>query len=85
MTESNTPLTEEQKMRRRVARTIGRTIWRGEFKATNPDATKEEMAAGWKAEHRKWTKYGIAALGALEKEGAVITAPNGLAAEENED
>lgn len=89
MAEENTPLTEEQKMRRRVARTIGRTMWRAEFKtaskAANKEVTKEELAAAWKEQRRKWTKNAMAALTAIEKEGVVISAPNGLSPEEPED
>ena len=74
MEEKNTPLTDEQKMRRRVARTIGRNIWRSEYKGANPEATKEQINAAWQGARKTATKSGMRAVRALEREGFVVTA-----------
>ncbi|MCJ7874675.1 hypothetical protein Q4577_02430 [Marinovum sp. 2_MG-2023] len=75
MEKKNTPLTAEQKTRRRVARTIARNFWRVEFKAANPGASKEELNAAWKSARKASTKAGRAAIRALEKSGFTISAP----------
>lgn len=69
METTKTPLTEEQKMRRRVARLIGRTAWFQEFKEQNPKATKEEREAAWKDARKGATKRGARVLNVLTKRG----------------
>lgn len=73
MEKTKTPLTEEQKMRRRVARLIGRTAWFQEFKEQNPSATKEEREAAWKDARKGATKRGSRLLRVLTKKGYSFT------------
>ena len=73
MEKTKTPLTEEQKMRRRVARLMGRTAWFMEFKAQNPKASKEERDAAWKTARKAATKRGSRLLSALEKKGYALS------------
>ena len=79
MTDAKTPLSEDQKIRRRMARAIGRTIWRAEFKATYPQASKEDLNRAWGEARSMATKAGMRAVKALEKEGYSFTAPEGVA------
>jgi hypothetical protein len=69
MEKTKTPLTEEQKTRRRVARLIGRTAWFQDFKAQHPEATKEEREAAWKDARKTATKRGARLVSVLEKKG----------------
>ena len=70
-----TPLTDEQKMRRRVARAFARKLWRAEFKAANPEAPKSDVNAAWKAARRSRTRAGLGVIRRLEKEGFKISGP----------
>lgn len=73
-----TPLTEEQKTRRRAGRTLGRALWRQEFDAANPEATREERSLAWKTVSKERTKVGMRAMRQLEKAGfqVIETAPD---------
>lgn len=73
MEKTKTPLTEEQKMRRRVARLMGRTAWYIDYKAQNPKASKEDREAAWKVARKTATKRGSRLLRALEKKGYGLT------------
>jgi len=73
MEQAKTPLTEEQKMRRRVARLLGRTSWFQEYKAQNPTATKEERDAAWKDARKEATKRGSRLMKVLTKRGFSVT------------
>lgn len=84
MEETNTPLTEEQKMRRRVARSIARTFWRAEFKGANPEASKEEFNKSWNEVRKAKTKVAMIAIKSLEKDGFKIAAPANLPETEDE-
>jgi hypothetical protein len=42
-----TPLTPEQKARRRAAKVVAWTIWSNAYRIANPNATKEERRAAW--------------------------------------
>ncbi|WP_243613193.1 hypothetical protein [Shimia aestuarii] len=69
MEKTKTPLTEEQKMRRRVARLIGRTAWFQEFRAQHPTASKQERDAAWKDARKAATKRGARLVRVLAKKG----------------
>ena len=77
MTDENTrtPLTEEQKQRRRVGRKIGHAIFLEQFSAENAEATKEDRQAAWKAERNAHTKLGLRVLKQIERAGFTITPP----------
>jgi len=80
---TKTPLTEEQKQRRRVGRSIGLAFFNANYKAQNPDATKEDRKAAWKAARKTQTKIGMRALRQIERAGLAIlpAAPKAEAAE----
>lgn len=72
------PPTEEQKLRMRVGRTIGRGVWMTGYKAEHPEATKEERSVAWEEARKDFTKIGLKALRTLEKTGfEVIKKPAG--------
>ncbi len=61
--------TPEQKMRLRAGRTIGRGVWLLGFKEEHPTASKEDRNAAWIEVRKDFTKVGMRALKALEKNG----------------
>lgn len=68
------PPSDEQKLRMRVGRTIGRGVWLTGFKAENPNATKDERRAAWDEAREDFTKVGMRALKTLEKTGYQVIA-----------
>ena len=72
---TRTPLTEEQKQRRRVGRKIGHAIFTQQFSAENAGATGEERKAAWKAARKAHTKLGLRVLKQIERAGFTITPP----------
>lgn len=72
---TKTPLTEEQKQRRRVGRSIGLACFNAQFKADHPEAGKEERKAAWKEARKAQTRIGMRALKQLEQAGFTITPP----------
>lgn len=79
MAETKTPLTEEQKMRRRAGRTIARVMFRADYQASSPEATKEELNAAWTEKGKAYTKTGMRAVRMLEKQGFALTFSGNLA------
>lgn len=76
MADVKTPLTEEQKLRRRVGKTLARGQWLARFKEENPKASREETAEAWSKVRKEETKIGMRMLKTLEKSGfAVVEAP----------
>lgn len=80
---TRTPLTEEQKQRRRVGRSIGLAFFTANYKADNPQASKEDRKAAWKAARKAQTRIGMRALRQIELAGLAIVpaAPRVEAAE----
>lgn len=66
------PLSDEQKQRRRVGRSIGLAFFNAGFKAQNPDATREERKAAWKEARKAQTRIGMRALRQIERAGLAI-------------
>lgn len=63
-----TELTDEQKtLRRRAAKTIARALWLVDYRAENPEATKEDAAAAWVEVRKEQTARGMRAMRALER------------------
>ena len=65
-------LTEEQALRKRAGRTIGRGVWLVGFEASHPNATKEEKKAAWAEDRRDFKVIGMKALRTLEKAGMKV-------------
>ncbi|WP_370372801.1 hypothetical protein [Henriciella pelagia] len=65
-------VTEEQKLRRRVGRFIGRNTWTQKYQAEHPDASKEEIAEVWKGVATEQTKLGVRVVQALEHNGYTV-------------
>lgn len=66
-------VTEEQKMRRRAARALGRAQWLRSFKAENPKATKADIKEAWIAVSRDQARTGMFLLKFLEKQGYTVS------------
>lgn len=72
MPPEKTPLTEEQKLRRRVGRTIGRSAFIQRFKTENPGAEKDAADAAWETAQKAETKIGMQVLKILETQGYTV-------------
>jgi len=75
---NKTELTDEQKtLRRRAAKTIARALWLVDYRAENPEATKEDAAAAWVEVRKEQTARGMRAMRALERMNMAVvqTAP----------
>ncbi|WP_140197053.1 hypothetical protein [Pelagovum pacificum] len=80
MEETKAPLTEEQKMRRRAARDLGRALFRADFDTANPEATAQERKAAYKDVSRQQTKLGMRMMRRLEQSGfKLVPDPEALA------
>lgn len=72
---TETPLTEEQKQRRWAGRKLAFLHFNQQFRAENPEASKEERKAAWKEVRKAQTKIAMRALSHMERAGFVITVP----------
>lgn len=72
VTEEVGGLTEEQALRKRAGRTIGRGVWLVGFEAEHPNATNEEKKAAWEKDRTAFKKIGMRALRTLEKTGMKV-------------
>ncbi|MEQ8294155.1 MAG: hypothetical protein RIA08_18295 [Roseovarius sp.] len=72
---TKTPLTEEQKQRRWAGRKLAFLQFNQQYRATNPEASKEERNAAWKEAKKVQTKIALRTLTQMEKAGFGITAP----------
>ncbi|QEE36211.1 hypothetical protein FTO60_11130 [Octadecabacter sp. SW4] len=72
MADAKTPLTDEQRQRRRVGRTLGRGQWLALFKEANPEASKEDLKTAWTAVRKEQTRLGMRMLKTLEKNGYMV-------------
>ena len=77
METTKTPLTEEQKARRRAGRTLARAMFAERMKETQPDMTHAERKEAWKAEGKAETRRAMRLVKKLEKSGFTLswTAP----------
>lgn len=66
---AKTPATPEQKARRRASQLMAFTAWRQEWRAANPDGTKEQRKEAWAKVRRTETRSARKTLKALEKAG----------------
>lgn len=70
-------LTEEQALRKRAGRTIGRGVWMTGYLAENPDASRDDIQIAWKEARSDFSKIGMRALKTLERAGMkVVVDPN---------
>lgn len=69
------PLTEEQKQRRWAGRKLAFLHFNQQFRAENPEATKEERKAAWKDAKKAQTKMAMRTLTQMERAGFGITVP----------
>ena len=66
MPHTETTVRPEQDEWRETAHIIAREIWRTEYRAKNPEATKEDIAADWSevvSEYRNMIKMALKRLG----------------------
>lgn len=84
MTEATTktPLTEEQKQRRRAGRVLAFALFSANYQAENPGADKEARKAAWKTARKGHTKIAMKALRQLERKGFALSAPMPMEAAE---
>lgn len=68
-----TPLTEEQKLRRRAGRTLARAIFVERIRETHPEMTAEERKEAWKAEAKAETRRAMRYLRKLQGSGIGLT------------
>lgn len=68
-TKTKTPLTPEQKARRKAATLIGLSQWRQDWRSANPDATPQQLKQAWAAVRKEETKKARQTLRTLEKNG----------------
>ncbi|ROU03312.1 hypothetical protein [Histidinibacterium lentulum] len=73
MEPTKTPLTEEQKLRRRAGRTLARAMFVERIKETRPELTAEERKEAWKAEGKAETRRAMRYLRKLHGSGIGLT------------
>lgn len=81
MEEKDPAIAAERKKRRKAARTIGKAVWRSEFKSSNPKSSRDEVKAAWKGASKDATKVGMLAVRALIREGYELSAKEKVEAE----
>ncbi|GGD41097.1 hypothetical protein [Sinisalibacter lacisalsi] len=73
---TKTPLTPEQKAeraaRRKAAKVIGFTTFRQEWRAANPEGTKEQRKAAWDAARKDAVRKASRLVRSLEKGGVKL-------------
>jgi hypothetical protein len=74
METTKTPLTEEQKLRRRAGRTLARAMFVERIRETRPEITAEERNEAWKAEAKAETRRAMRYLRKLQASGIGLTA-----------
>ena len=68
-----TPLTEEQKLRRRAGRTLARAMFVERLRETHPEFSAEERKEAWKAEAKAETRRAMRYLRKLQMSGIGLT------------
>ena len=72
---TKTPLTEEQKQRRWAGRRLAFLHFNQQYRADNPEASKEDRKAAWKEAKKAQTKIALRTLNQMERAGFGITVP----------
>ena len=72
---TKTPLTEEQKQRRWAGRKLAYLHFAQQYRAANPEASKEDRKAAWKEAKKAQTKMAMRTLTQMERAGFGITVP----------
>lgn len=85
METTKTPLTEEQKLRRRAGRTLARAMFVERIRDTRPEITTEERTEAWKAESKAETRRAMRYLRKLQGAGIGLTAVAVAASETDAD
>jgi len=69
---TKTPATPEQKARRKAVKLMGYTKFRQEWRAANPEGTKEQRKEAWAGARKDEIKMARLALRAMEKSGLKV-------------
>lgn len=72
-TKEKIPATPEQKTRMRASKLIAFTTWRQEWRAANPEGTRQQRKEAWAKVRRAETRAARKAVKALEKGGFTLS------------